>query len=120
MKHFTVPAILFGAGMLAVWMAFQLLAPSFVTNSKTVDPPLSIQPAGDRANVPLAAVEARTVAPAPVYDSSGRIVSLNPNGSGNKSILLAPAAPIRVAPVYDTAGRLISDPTGVIFNSGKS
>lgn len=119
MKHFTVATALFSASMLAVWVAFQLFATSFVRTQNIADQPLSIHRAGDEAYVPAAGVEARTLAPAPVYDASGRIVSLNPNGSSNKPVILAPVANVQIAPVYDASGTLVSDPTGTILSANK-
>jgi hypothetical protein len=117
MKHSTVATALFSVSMLTVWVGFQLLATSFVKTRDTADQPLSIHRADNEAYVPVTGVEARTIAPAPVYGADGRIVSLNPNGSGNSPVVLVPVANVKVAPVYDASGALVSDPTGTVANA---
>ena len=117
MKRFTVATALFSVSMLAVWAGFQLFAVSFVKARNTADQPLSIRRESNGAYVPVTGVEAKTIAPAPVYDASGRIVALNSNGSSNRPIILAPAANVKVAPVYDASGALVSDPTGTVSNA---
>ncbi len=117
MKQFTVLASLFSITMLAVWIVFQLFSASAVKTRNVVDQTLSPGQAGNEAPVSVTSVDAKTVAPAPVYDASGRIVSLNPNGSSVIPIILAPASNMKIAPVYDASGRLVSDPSGTISNS---
>lgn len=114
MKRFTVATALFSVSMLAVWVGFQLFAVSFVKARNTADQPLSIRRESNHAYVPVTGVEAKTVAPAPVYDASGRIVALYPNGSSKNAVILAPAANVKVAPVYDASGALVSDPAGTV------
>lgn len=114
MKRFTVATALFSVSMLAVWVGFQLLATSFVKTKDTADQPLSIHRASSEESVPVTGVEAKTVAPAPVYDASGRIVSLHPNGSSEEAVILPAVANEKVAPVYDASGALVSDPTGTV------
>ena len=114
MKRFTAATALLSVSTLVIWVVFQLFATSLVTAPNTADQPLSIHRAENEASVPVTGVEAKTLAPAPVYDASGRIVALNPNGSNNRPIILPPAASRQVAPVYDATGMLVSDPTGTI------
>ncbi len=114
MKRFTFATALFSVSMLVIWTAFQFFAPSFVKAQNTVDQPLSVHRAKYEAYIPVTGVEAKILAPAPVYDASGRIVALHPGGSSNQPVILAPAASRKVAPVYDASGSLISDPTGTI------
>jgi hypothetical protein len=111
MKRFTVATALFSVSILVIWMVFH----AFTTSSaKTHDASSS---AGNSAIVPVTGAQVREVAPAPVYDASGKIQSLNPNGSSNEAIILAPAANVKIAPVYDATGQLISDPTGTLNSS---
>jgi hypothetical protein len=123
MKRFTLITTLFSISILAVWMIFQLWS-AFQPSAKKENPPLGVQPiqnesmkavdSGKEAFVPVTGVEARAVAPGPVYDASGRIVSLSPNGSSSEPVILVPAANVKIAPVYDSSGTLVSDPTGTI------
>jgi hypothetical protein len=116
MKRYTFITTLFSVSILAVWMIFQLFTASQTTvKNDTLSLRLqSSQNESIKAAVPVTGVEARTVAPAPVYDASGRIVSLNPNGASSEAVILPPAANMKVAPVYDTSGTLVSDPSGVL------
>ena len=107
MKQFIVLTTLFSVSMLAVWMVVQLFSASDAQKRNTTDQTLNIRRA-------VASIETKTVAPAPVYDASGRIVALSPNGSSVRPIILAPASNVKVAPVYDASGKLVSDPTGTI------
>jgi hypothetical protein len=128
MKRFTTAGAVFGVTILAVWAAFQLFTTSQDQPENRIAP-VALQTAqarnmkaadsGKEAIVPVTGVEARTVAPAPVYDASGRIVSLSPNGSGNGVIILAPVSR-KVAPVYDASGTLLSDPTGTIQSTNNA
>jgi hypothetical protein len=117
MKRLAIATAVFSASILASWVVFQLFATSFAKTQNTADQPLSIHRADNEAYVPVTGVEARTVAPAPVYDASGRIVSLSPNGSNKRTAILAPAANVKIAPVYDASGTLLSDPAGAVSNN---
>lgn len=69
--------------------------------------------------VPVTDIDAKV---APVYDTSGALVS-DPTGTiwckNYESIMIVPVtgADRKVAPVYDSTGALISDPTGTIWSS---
>ena len=116
MKRFTVVTALFSISILAVWAAFQVFSASALKPRDTTSDSVKTNPVSNKTLVPVTGVEARTVAPVPVYDASGRIVSLNPNGSNKGTAILAPATNVRIAPVYDASGTLISDPTGTVSN----
>lgn len=116
MKRFTVVTTLFSVSILVVWVAFQAVTASSVRAQDITSKTVNTNPASNKAIVPVTSVEARTVAPAPVYDASGRIVSLNPNGSNKGAAVLVPAANVQIAPVYDASGALVSDPTGTVSN----
>ena len=111
MKRFTVVTALFSVSILALWILSQALITS---SAKTHNASSS---AGNQAILPVTGADVRAIAPAPVYDASGRIQSLNPNGSNNEAMILAPAANVKIAPLYDATGKLISDPTGTLNSS---
>jgi len=73
MKPFTSLAILFGASILAAWIAFQAFNGSSLKTHDVTHKMSNIHHAGDESVLPLIGVEARTVAP--VYDASGALVS---------------------------------------------
>ena len=114
MKRFTVVTALFSVSLLAVWVAIQAIAASPLKAQDTSSNIMNANAPSNKALVPVTGMEARIVAPAPLYDASGRIVSLNSNGSINGTAILAAAANVQISPVYDASGALLSDPTGTV------
>jgi hypothetical protein len=131
MKRFTTAAAVFGVSILAVWAIFQLFAASQHQPENRIAP-IALQTAqadnmkalsSDKVLVPASGVESRSVAP--VFDSSGTLVS-DPSGALlNAGPLGAQAVPVtgaemNVAPVIDSSGAVVSNPSGMQFNAPNS
>jgi len=130
MKRFTVASAVFSVSILAVWAIFQIFTASLPKSDDTSN---SGQPShneimkavdsGNKPVIPVTGSEARKVAP--VFDSSGAIVS-DPSGTlantGNSGQLAIPVtgSNVMVAPVFDSSGAVKSDPSGTILNAPSS
>jgi hypothetical protein len=125
MKRLTTAATVFGISILSVWVVFQLFtasqhqvkntnAPALLANNqvmKAVD-------SGNKAVIP-APIEAKKVAP--VFDSSGALVS-DPTGALANASGAIPVTgrDMNVAPVFDANGMMVSNPSGTILNAASS
>ncbi len=129
MKRFTTVTVVVGIGFLAVWAISQLFMASRHQPEKRIAPiALQTAQAGDmkapgssQVVVPASGVASRSVAP--VFDSSGALVS-DPSGALSNSSA-NPSIPVtgnvmNVAPVIDSAGAVVSNPSGMQLSTPHS
>ncbi len=120
MKPFTVVMALLSVSIVAAFIAFQVVSASLPKAQKVTNVSsgkVKANPVKVNAIIPVTGAEDRTMAPVPLSNADGRIISLQPNGSKQKNSILNPAVNEKIAPVYDAAGRLVSDPTDTISSS---
>jgi hypothetical protein len=126
MKRFTVIAALFSVSLLAGLAFFEAFAASsaetisYNTPIKVLnetDEMLNVIQSGDMA-VPVMCADMKI---APVFDTTGRIVS-DPTGTllsvthpGDMAVPVM-CADMKIAPVFDITGRIVSDPTGILLS----
>jgi len=112
MKRFTFTTALLSVSLLAVWMISEA---SSVSSSKSKIDESSKESASKGMSVPKSAANVKI---APVYDSTGALVS-DPSGAIADEDMAVPVtgAEKKVAPVFDTTGTVVSDPSGTIWNA---
>jgi hypothetical protein len=130
MKRFTVIAALFNVGILAMCVFFEAFAASSA-ETKSYNTPIMVLNENDEMlnvfqlremAVPVICADMKI---APVFDTTGRIVS-DPTGTllsvihpGDMAVPVM-CADMKVAPVFDAIGAVVSDPTGTVFSANNS
>lgn len=120
MKPSTAVTALLSVSIVAVFIVYQVVSaslPKVHHLSNVGSGKVKASHVSANAIVPVTGAENRTMAPDPVYDAGGRIISLQVGGSNRKNSFLNPEANEKIAPVYDAVGRLVSDPTDTISSS---